>query len=188
MASAENPGASLASYYQQLQPPTLTGLASSNILLGGSLELVGTGFKPTENAVEVWSSDGTQSVTAINHVSSTDTGTKIRVDIPAAISPGSYRLWVITRTGIATAQLPFKLLPKLTNLTPAAISPSDSLVLTGAGFKPNENAVEFWNSDGTSLVGAVNHVVSTNNGTQITVKPPADLAPGNYRLWVTHWQ
>ncbi|GEM_PF-1966618 len=77
---------------------------------------------------------------------------------------------------------PVSLTPKIISISRASASVDSDLSLSGSGFTPTENAVQFTNTDTGEAWDMPD--IASSNGTILTAAIPADLIPGHYSLKV----
>jgi IPT/TIG domain len=141
-----------------LPPPAVTSLAPKAGVVGSVVTVTGTGFGATRGTSYV--SFG--QVKATNYVSWSDT------EIHVKVTPGLYGLrnLSVTTGGGKSNLKPFKVIPRITKISPKSGPVGTQVTITGTGFGPKR---------GTSTVKfgitAVTKYVSWSN-TQIVVKVP----------------
>ncbi len=149
-----------------IRPPTVTALSPASGTVGQVVTLTGTGL----SGVSEVQFEGARAA-----VLAPATATSLRVTVPAGAVTG--RLSVTNTGGSGLSASVFRLLPKITGLTPTAALVNDRVTVTG--FNLTESAVP------TVRVGAVGATVVTAAPTSVTFTVPAAAITGRITVMTT---
>ena len=154
--------------------PTVYTLTPSSGAVNTQVVIYGSNFTSTGNTVNFGS-------TVMNNLTSTN-GTSITVNVPSQLAAGSYNISVSNTNGTSNA-LTYTVTavampaPTVSTITPTSSAVNTSVVIHGTNFTATGNTVNF----GSATVG---NMMSSANGTSITVTIPSQLAAGSYNVSV----
>ena len=121
--------------------PKLTSLTISEGNVGATMQVYGTGFSPiaSENIVRF----GLTNATVIS-----SSNTHLGLNVPAVPATGPLSISVLTKNVISSNEIPFTILPRITNLSPPSGGAGITLTINGKGFSttPASNIIKFNNT------------------------------------------